>query len=64
MFEEVYDFSEGLAAVCVGEDCNYGRLNKERKWGYIDKAGATTIPPQFDSVSSFKEGLAVVSLGG
>lgn len=63
-FEEVYDFSEGLAPVCVGEDCNYGRRGEERKWGYVDKTGAVIIPLQFDSASLFKEGLAVVSIGG
>jgi hypothetical protein len=49
--------------VCVGQDCNYGRQGKERKWGYVDKTGAMIIPLQFDSASLFKEGLAVVSIG-
>lgn len=62
-FEQVYDFSEGLAPVCVGKDCNYGGWGKERKWGYVDKTGAMAIPLQFDSASLFKEGLAVVSIG-
>jgi len=63
-FEEVYDFSEGLAAVCAGDDCNFGRQGKERKWGYVDKTGTIVIPLQFDSTSLFKEGLAAVSIGG
>jgi hypothetical protein len=46
-------FSEGLAAVAVGE-------NNDEKWGYIDKTGAWVIEPQFDSAFDFSEGLALV----
>jgi len=63
-FDVVKSFSEGVAAVCVGSDCNYGSWNLDRKWGFIDKTGAQIIPLQFDSASSFKEGLAAVSVGG
>ena len=41
-------FSEGLAG--VGDD----------KLGYIDKAGKPIIPPKYDDVEPFPEGLAVV----
>jgi hypothetical protein len=34
------------------------------KWGYIDKGGNYVISPQFDSSSTFYEGVAVVRVGG
>ena len=46
-------FSEGLAAVAVGED-------DDEKWGYIDTSGAVVVEPQFDYAGSFSEGLAAV----
>ncbi len=46
-------FSEGLAAVQIGE-----------KWGYIDSSGRLVIPAQFEAAGSFSEGLARVALGG
>jgi len=44
------DFSEGLAAVRVGD-----------KWGYIDRAGKRVIPPQFRTAEPFYGGLALVN---
>jgi hypothetical protein len=49
-------FSEGLAAVKVGE-------NGVPKWGYVDATGAWIIQPQFDAASPFSEGLAAVATG-
>jgi WG containing repeat len=49
--EECYDFSEGLAAVKLGN-----------KWGYIDKSGKTVIQQQFDEAEPFSEGLAAVKV--
>lgn len=46
-------FSEGLAAVAVGE-------NDDEKWCYIDTSGAMVIEPRFDYAGSFSEGLAAV----
>lgn len=43
------DFSEGLAAVRVGDD-----------WGYVDTSGAFVIEPRFSHAWSFREGLATV----
>jgi hypothetical protein len=65
-FEEAQNFSEGLAAVCVGTGCYYSldKKDKPRKWGYIDKTGLMVIPVQFDEARDFKEGLASVSIGG
>lgn len=46
-FNQVYDFSDGLAAVREGE-----------LWGFIDKSGKYVIEPQFTSAASFVNGLA------
>jgi hypothetical protein len=46
------DFSEGFAAVKVGE-----------KWGFMNRKGEYPIPPQFDEVGFFSEGLAAVRVG-
>jgi len=55
-FESAGPFSEGLAAVEVGQD-------KGWKWGYIDNSGSFVIAPQFDYADGFSEGLAAVRLG-
>ena len=46
---EARDFSEGLAAVLVGD-----------RWGYIDKGGRTALGPKWVAADSFSEGLAAV----
>src|SRR5258705_7792584 len=51
----LFSFSEGLAAVRVGEFLT-------GKWGYIDKQGKVVIKPQFDSVGPFSDGLAVAGV--
>lgn len=38
-------------------------LEKDGKFGFIDRSGETVITPQFDSVDSFSEGLAAVRTG-
>lgn len=47
-FDEVCNFSEGLAAVC-----------KYDKWGYIDKKGEVVIPMIYPSKADFHDGLAL-----
>lgn len=51
-YDYANDFSEGLAAVRIGE-----------KWGYIDKKGRLVIQPRFDEARMFSDGLACVQLG-
>lgn len=48
-FSFASDFSEGLAAVKVGD-----------RYAYIDKMGKVVIEPQFDEAGAFSEGLARV----
>jgi len=58
-FEEVGDFSEGLAAASYkvpSIDTN--------TWGYIDRRGHVVIKPQFSTADPFAEGLALVWAGG
>ena len=51
-FRAAGDFSEeGLAPVQFF-----------RKWGYIDKTGATVIPPQYDYAQEFVDGVAPVAM--
>jgi hypothetical protein len=49
-FVDARGFSEGLAAA----------VGKNEKYGFIDKTGKFAIPPQFDRVGDFHEGLAAV----
>jgi hypothetical protein len=42
-------FSEGLASIKMGE-----------KHGFIDKTGQIVIKPEYDSVTSFSDGMALV----
>lgn len=46
---EAEDFSEGLAAVLMGD-----------RWGYIDREGRTVLGPKWIAAESFSEGLAAV----
>ncbi len=39
-------------------------LQRRRHWGFIDKSGKFIVPPRFDIVKGFKNGSAVVKLGG
>src|SRR5262249_45828952 len=55
MVVDLAAFSEGLAAVRVGEFLS-------GKWGFIDREGKLVIDPDFDTVGSFHEGLAVIGV--
>ena len=39
------------------------RAKKNGKWGFLNGSGSFVIPPQFDWVSHFSEGLAAVMVG-
>lgn len=52
-YDDVLDFSEGLAAV-----------KKDEKWGFIDKTGKEVVPCIYDGTVSFYEGLAAVVQDG
>ena len=53
MYDEVGDFSEGLAAV-----------KWNGKWGFIDRMGKVVIPYKYDFAYHFSEGIAAVKLDG
>jgi hypothetical protein len=55
-YAKTLTFSEGLAGAQLGSP-------KKGKMGYIDKTGRQVIPPKYDHVESFSEGLAVVAIG-
>ena len=56
-YDEVRDFSEGLAAVCVGDYLT-------GKWGFIDKTGKEVVPCKYEvEVGDFDQGLATVGIG-
>lgn len=63
-YEFVINYSEGLAAVSskaiteIGNSCR-GRL-KPDKWGFINYLGINVIPEIYDTVRSFKYGIAFV----
>ena len=52
-FDGAHSFSEGLAAVKIGN-----------LWGYIHKDGTMAIPPRFEDTSGFSAGLAAVRVNG
>jgi len=54
-FDAASRFSEGLAAVRIGDDPVKG------KWGYIDQIGRFAIKPRFSKADDFSNGLALVS---
>ena len=55
-FNVAGEFSDGLAAVGIGEN------DDAMKYGYIDKTGAWVVQPQFWSADPFSEGLARVAV--
>ena len=51
-------FRDGLSIVEVDGQCGLGG-----KYGYMNRSGAVTIAPQYESVAPFSEGLAAVRIG-
>jgi hypothetical protein len=54
-FDNVSDFSEGLAAINVGAQCGMGG-----RWGYVNTAGSIVIEPRFLVAGQFHHGRACV----
>jgi hypothetical protein len=59
-FEDVADFSEGLAAVSYKVPSTFDTSTR----GYIDRQGHVVIKPQFSAAYPFAEGIALVWAGG
>ena len=55
IYDNAGNFSEGLAAVNVGQDLN----GEGGKWGYIDKTGHVVIDLQFIRAEPFHNGIAM-----
>jgi hypothetical protein len=55
-FDDLRDFSEGLAAVNLGAKCGMGGM-----WGYIDKEAHIAIPMKFLFAGQFQDGRACVA---
>jgi hypothetical protein len=63
LYDNALEFSEGLAAVNVGEKFGCCGEFYPGSWGYIDRSGDTVIALQFDFAGDFSEGLAHVESG-
>lgn len=63
-YDAVHVFIEGLAAVCLGEECeariwDSGYKRKHAvKWGFIDRRGQVVIEPRYNAIMDFSDGLA------
>ena len=55
-YDMVLPFSDGMAAVMIGEMIR-------GKWGYIDKTGKAVIEPGYSMATEFSDGLAAVLVG-
>ncbi|MDR0325080.1 MAG: WG repeat-containing protein [Oscillospiraceae bacterium] len=58
MYDNVDNFSDGMAAVAVGDRAS------GYKWGFVDKTGKEVVPCKYDEASAFHEGMAAVKLDG
>lgn len=52
-YNQIEPYSEGLAAV-----------ERNGKWGFINKDGRLIIPMKYDNVNAFKDGFSIVNIGG
>lgn len=60
-YDDVLDFSGGLAAANLGATIGFRPVMEGGKWGYIDTRGEVVVPVQFETANSFSEGLARVT---
>jgi len=60
-------FRDGFAVVYDGDRIDFSadimQPRSTAKWGVIDKTGAVVIPFEYDYISNFNDGLAVVFIG-
>ncbi len=59
-YDEVEDFSEGLAAVAIKSGEKNSDGSSTLKWGFIDRTGTEVIPCQYSKAKSFSDGYAAV----
>lgn len=51
-----YEISEGFAGVGVEDDTG-------TKWGFINRMGQVVVPPKYDHISNFSNGMAQIATG-
>ncbi|MCE5198650.1 MAG: WG repeat-containing protein [Armatimonadota bacterium] len=58
--------NDGLVAIILTRNSSdeLMAIRVGNKYGFIDKHGKTVIPPRFDNVESFQEGVAAVAVNG
>ena len=57
-YDEVWDFSDGLAVVRLGGEWDFARQRwYGARWGLVDTQGNEIVPPQFDGIVRFGEDL-------
>src|SRR5258708_39628635 len=52
-----------LALCCRAQEPSLFVILKDKKWGFMDRAGKIVIPAQFEYELPFSEGLAEVTAG-
>jgi len=52
-YDDVLDFSEGLAAVNLGAKFGLTPWRQGGKWGFINTRGEVIVPLEFENVHSF-----------
>jgi len=60
-YDDVKPFSGGRAAVNLGAEWEFPGGKWGGKWGFVDLEGKTVIAIEYESVSSFSDGLARVA---
>jgi len=67
-YDDVNDFSDGMAAVNIGGTVAYDEYDESYfiggKWGFINSAGMVVVPVKYDEVQRFSGGFGNVILGG
>lgn len=67
-YDDVRDFSEGMAAVNIGGIVEYVDYEESifsgGKWGFINTSGVVAVPVKYTEVQGFSGGFGNVALGG
>ena len=61
-YGEYPEFKAGLAQIEIQTDGPKSNVLSNSKFGFVDTNGTVVVPPQYDSVYDFSEGLALVQM--